>query len=243
MPDWLVATTTRKPGVVEPRDRLEAAGDRPPLVRRLDELVAVVIDDAVAVEDDELDRRGSARRLRRRAGPWSRVTAVRPRASRCRRRGSSSARRRAAARAGWRASPGRRPSPSRRRRSGRRRAWRVASARSAPAKSPLRAVGRRHAASSCLERRVEVVLGAVGEPRAVDGRAPPRSPLLRRMLTMRLLAAASAPRFGQRLERLHGREPRRARGRSASGRAREHRLDLVRRVALRRAGSRAGARR
>src|SRR5262249_26620444 len=38
----------------EPRDRVEAARDRPPLVGVLDVLVAVVIDDAVAVEDDEL---------------------------------------------------------------------------------------------------------------------------------------------------------------------------------------------
>jgi hypothetical protein len=35
-------------------DRLQAAGQRTPLVRRLDELVAVVVDDAVAVEDDQL---------------------------------------------------------------------------------------------------------------------------------------------------------------------------------------------
>src|SRR5258706_33521 len=42
------------PGLREPRDRLEAPRDRPPLVGMLDELVAVVIDHAVAVEDDEL---------------------------------------------------------------------------------------------------------------------------------------------------------------------------------------------
>ena len=43
-------------GVVEAGDRLDAAGHRPPLLGRLDELVAVVVDDAVAVENDELHR-------------------------------------------------------------------------------------------------------------------------------------------------------------------------------------------
>src|SRR5262249_55331333 len=38
----------------EPRDRVEASRDRPPLIGVLDVLVAVVIDDAVPVEDDEL---------------------------------------------------------------------------------------------------------------------------------------------------------------------------------------------
>src|SRR2546427_222488 len=36
-----------------PIERNEASGDRPPLVGMLDELVAVVVDHAVAVEDDE----------------------------------------------------------------------------------------------------------------------------------------------------------------------------------------------
>src|SRR5260221_421344 len=43
-------------GRVEPRDRLEAAGDRAPFVRRLDEVLAVVVDHAVAIEDDQLQR-------------------------------------------------------------------------------------------------------------------------------------------------------------------------------------------
>ena len=75
-------------GMVEPRDRLERAGDRPPFVGRLDELVAVVVDDAVAVEDDELHVSTTARSelaIGDRA-------CVRPRASRGRRRGSSSMR-------------------------------------------------------------------------------------------------------------------------------------------------------
>src|SRR5204862_7799735 len=37
----------------EAGDRIEASRDRPPLVRMLDERVAVVVDHAVAVEDDE----------------------------------------------------------------------------------------------------------------------------------------------------------------------------------------------
>src|SRR5262249_19230241 len=40
-------------GLRQPRDRLEAALDRPPLLRRLDVRVAVVVDGAVAVEDDQ----------------------------------------------------------------------------------------------------------------------------------------------------------------------------------------------
>ena len=44
-------------GVVEPRDRLERAGDRHPLVGRLDVVVAILVDRAVAIEDDELQRR------------------------------------------------------------------------------------------------------------------------------------------------------------------------------------------
>src|SRR4029079_570505 len=40
--------------LVEPCDRLDRSGDGAPLGRRLDVLVAVVVDDAVAVEDDEL---------------------------------------------------------------------------------------------------------------------------------------------------------------------------------------------
>ena len=166
-------------GVVEARDRLEAARARAPLVRRLDELVAVVVDDAVAVEDDELGRARRQRR-RRRAGPWSQDYGLEPEpwrslrpASRCRRRGSSSPRRRAAAPGGWRGSPGRRPSPSRRRSSGRPTGLAVASARSAPVKSPLP-----KSSSTCGARRsnvdVEVVLGALGEARAVDARAPLR---------------------------------------------------------------------
>src|SRR5436190_19015779 len=38
----------------QPRDSLEAAADRLPLRRRLDELIAVHVDRAVAVEDDQL---------------------------------------------------------------------------------------------------------------------------------------------------------------------------------------------
>src|SRR5690606_24661726 len=41
-------------GLGEPRDGLEAALDRTPLVRRLDVQLAVVVDGAVAIEDDEL---------------------------------------------------------------------------------------------------------------------------------------------------------------------------------------------
>src|SRR5258706_351619 len=41
------------PGLREARDRLEAPRNRPPFVGMLDELVAVVIDHAIAVEDDE----------------------------------------------------------------------------------------------------------------------------------------------------------------------------------------------
>src|SRR6266852_6296615 len=41
------------PGLGQAGDRLEAPGDRPPLVGMLDKLVAVVVDHAVAVEDDE----------------------------------------------------------------------------------------------------------------------------------------------------------------------------------------------
>ena len=44
--------------VVEPCDRFQAAGNRAPLLGRLDELVAVAVDDAVAVQDDELARAG-----------------------------------------------------------------------------------------------------------------------------------------------------------------------------------------
>ena len=50
-------------GVVEPGDRLEAARHRPPLVRRLDEVLAVVVHDAVAVEDDEPHRAGRDHRF------------------------------------------------------------------------------------------------------------------------------------------------------------------------------------
>ncbi len=44
--------------VIQPRDRLEAAGNRPPFVRRLDELLAVAVDHAVAIEHDQLDGAG-----------------------------------------------------------------------------------------------------------------------------------------------------------------------------------------
>src|SRR5688572_10784554 len=40
--------------VIEARDRFQAPRQRPPLVRALDEARAVVVDDAVAVEDREL---------------------------------------------------------------------------------------------------------------------------------------------------------------------------------------------
>ena len=78
------------------------------------------------------------------------------------------ARRCAAAPAGWRGSPDRRPSPSRRRNSGRPRAslW---PARAARRRSPRSS----KSASTCgvqfLERHEQVVLGAIGEPAAVDG--------------------------------------------------------------------------
>ena len=52
MPDWLVATTTRKPAWLSRAIASRLPGNRPPFVRRLDELVAVVVDHAVAVEDD-----------------------------------------------------------------------------------------------------------------------------------------------------------------------------------------------
>jgi hypothetical protein len=42
--------------LVEPGDRLQRAGNRLPLFGRLDELPRVEIDDAVAVENDELHR-------------------------------------------------------------------------------------------------------------------------------------------------------------------------------------------
>jgi hypothetical protein len=41
-------------GLGEARDRLEAAFDRAPLIGRLDVVVAVLVDGAVAIEDDEL---------------------------------------------------------------------------------------------------------------------------------------------------------------------------------------------
>src|SRR5262249_4677024 len=41
-------------GLVEARDRLEAALDRAPVLRRPDVVVAVVVDRPVAIEDDEL---------------------------------------------------------------------------------------------------------------------------------------------------------------------------------------------
>src|SRR5690606_15644139 len=41
-------------GLAEAADGLRAAGDRYPLLRRLDVGVAVVVDDPVAVQDDEL---------------------------------------------------------------------------------------------------------------------------------------------------------------------------------------------
>ena len=41
-------------GVVEPGNGFQTARDRLPLVRVLDELVAVLVDDAVAIEDDKL---------------------------------------------------------------------------------------------------------------------------------------------------------------------------------------------
>jgi len=47
-----------EPGVIEPGNRFQAAGDRAPFGGRLDELVAVVIDHAIAVENDELDLAG-----------------------------------------------------------------------------------------------------------------------------------------------------------------------------------------
>ena len=53
-PDWLVAIDDVPAAVVEPRDRLQRAGQRLPFVGRLDVVVAVVVDGAVAVEDDEL---------------------------------------------------------------------------------------------------------------------------------------------------------------------------------------------
>jgi hypothetical protein len=40
-------------GLIEAGDGFQAAGDRSPFGRRLDELLRVVVDDAVAVEDDE----------------------------------------------------------------------------------------------------------------------------------------------------------------------------------------------
>jgi hypothetical protein len=43
-------------GVVQARDCLETAGDRAPLVRRLDELIAVMVDDAVAIQNDQASR-------------------------------------------------------------------------------------------------------------------------------------------------------------------------------------------
>src|SRR5687768_14804522 len=41
-------------GLRQPRNRLQATLDRPEFLRRLDVLVAVVVDGAVAIEDDEL---------------------------------------------------------------------------------------------------------------------------------------------------------------------------------------------
>ena len=76
MPDWLVATTTCQPAWFRRAIASSAPGIGMPLVRRLDELVAVVVDGAVAVEDDRAScaspcscrqlatgrRRGSSRR-------------------------------------------------------------------------------------------------------------------------------------------------------------------------------------
>jgi hypothetical protein len=65
-------------GLVQARDGLEATGNRNPFFRRLDELVAVDVDDAVAVEDDELRLArpgGSLRRELDHAGNSKRDTA------------------------------------------------------------------------------------------------------------------------------------------------------------------------
>jgi hypothetical protein len=51
----LVGGKHRMPaGVVEPRDRLQRTGQRHPFLRRLDVVVAVLVDGAVPVKDDEL---------------------------------------------------------------------------------------------------------------------------------------------------------------------------------------------
>ena len=82
----LVGRDHRVPaGVVETRDRLERARDRHPFVGRLDVVVAVLVDRAVAVEDDRAS------------------CALRRRAATGRRRGSSSCAARPAAPGGWRA--------------------------------------------------------------------------------------------------------------------------------------------
>ena len=86
-------------GASQRRDRLEAARDRPPFCDRLDELAGVLVDDAVAVQDDEprrrviargrVSRRGSsrARRHRRALARSCRARAPSPsRRSTCRRR-------------------------------------------------------------------------------------------------------------------------------------------------------------
>ena len=44
--------------MAQARYRLEAAGNRPPFLRRLDELITVAIDHTVAIEDDQLDGTG-----------------------------------------------------------------------------------------------------------------------------------------------------------------------------------------
>ena len=56
MPDWLVATTVCQPAWLSARSRSSAPGTGT-IRRGLDEVVAVLVDRAVAVEDDELHGR------------------------------------------------------------------------------------------------------------------------------------------------------------------------------------------
>ena len=95
--------------LVQSRDRFEAAGNRPPLVGRFDELLAVVIDHAIAIEDDQAQRAMSAVRVGCQLDHNElRGRIVRRRASRCRRPDSSASRASSTARDDWRAASDRR---------------------------------------------------------------------------------------------------------------------------------------
>ena len=150
---------------------------------------------------------------------------------RCRRRGSSSAAtpRNSASRLAR--TSGRRPSPSRRRRSGRRRAWRSASALQRAGVIAASRSARRRPASSVSNACHRSCSAPSASRLAVDS-ARGLALRLAQDVDDALVGGGERVGLGQRLERLHGGELRRARGRSALGPLREHRFDLVGRVAL-----------